>query len=55
MADKRNFTDADLDALVTRLKAEFFGNLGKGVWSLAWKGLVIGLIMLSLYGASKQW
>jgi tetrahydromethanopterin S-methyltransferase subunit G len=49
----RNLSDDDISELVKQLKAEFFSNVGKGVWSLAWKGFVIGLIILSLYGAHK--
>lgn len=54
--DKRNFTDADIDALVKKMKQEFFNNLGRGIWSFMWKGILIALIGLSLYGAGlKHW
>jgi hypothetical protein len=51
--EKRNFTDADIKAMVAELKSEFFNNFGRGVWGFAWKGIVIFLIIVSLYGASK--
>lgn len=55
MNEKRNFTDADISALVAKMKQEFFTNLGSGIWSFVWKGILMGLIMLSLYGAGKHW
>lgn len=56
MSDRRNFTDADIAALVAKMKQEFFNNLGKGVWAFVWKGMIIALIALSLYGAGiKHW
>ena len=53
MDDKRNFTDADIEALVAALRNNFFQNLGRGLVDLAWKGILYIAIGLSLYGASK--
>lgn len=53
--EKRNFTDADIAALVAKMKDEFFTNVGKGVWGFLWKGILMGLIALSIYGAGKHW
>lgn len=52
----RNLTDADVEAIVDRLKdelvADFYGEVGKGVW--AWiKRIVIGLLfLLAVYGVA---
>lgn len=57
MIDRRNrtLTDADVealaDALKDRIKEEFYTDLGRGVWSVAWKGIVLMLIGLAYYGA----
>lgn len=48
--EERNFTDADIQALVLELKAEFFSNIGKGVWGLAWKGMLLIIIGFMIYG-----
>lgn len=56
MPDKRNFSDADIEALVKKMKEEFFSNIGIGVWGFAWKGIIIALVALALYGAGlKHW
>lgn len=56
-APKRNLTDADIDALATRLEdvmvRRFYLNLGRGLWSLVWKAVVFGLVTLAAYGAYK--
>lgn len=36
-------------ALVNR----FYGNLGKGLWAVVWKALVLGLVALAAYGAAN--
>lgn len=50
----RTLTDADVeaiaDALQERIKAEFYQDLGKGVWSLAWRGFVVMVIGIAAYG-----
>lgn len=53
MNEKRNFTDEDIEALVKSLRNNFFQNLGKGLVDLAWKGIVLAAVALSVYGASK--
>ena len=56
---KRTITDADAQAIARYLRAEikeeFYNDLGRGVTAFVWKGIVIGLIMLAAYGASKSW
>lgn len=55
--DKRLLTDADADAVAAALEARlakrFYLNLGKGVWALAWKGLIALLVLVAAYGAVK--
>lgn len=53
----RALTDDDVQALANeleqRLAARFYGNLGRGLWGLAWKGIVVIIIGISAYGAAK--
>lgn len=53
MNDERKLTDADIQALAKALKNEFYTNLGRGVWALAWKAIVVAVIALSAYGSLK--
>jgi hypothetical protein len=54
---ERNLTDGDVDAIVAALtnkvKQEFYADLGRGVWSVAWKAVVGLLIALAAYGSLK--
>lgn len=57
-----NLTDADVealadalkeplaDALKDRIKAEFYTDIGRGVWGMAWKGIVIIIVAIAYYG-----
>lgn len=53
----RNLTDGDAEAIATALRekviAEFYADLGKGVWALVWRGLLIGAIAIAAFGAAK--
>lgn len=55
----RTLTDEDIeavaDALEDRIVNRFYKNLGRGVFGLAWKGLVTAAIALSAYGAVQGW
>lgn len=55
--DERNLSDADIEVLANRLQEKlvenFYQNLGSGVWALVWRGIVIILIILAMYGASR--
>lgn len=57
MTDERNLTDADVDAIVgaltSKVKQEFYEDLGRGVWGIAWKAAVGLLIGLAAYGSLK--
>lgn len=52
---ERSLTDADIealsDALLARAKREFYTDLGRGFWALAWRGAVVGLLAVAAYGA----
>lgn len=56
--EHRKLTDADIKALADELEDRmvnrFYRNLGSGVWSLAWKALVLGAVALAAYGAAKH-
>lgn len=56
--DKRLLTDEDIKALADelegRLVSRFYTNLGKGVWSIVWKAIVVGSLMLAAYGSFKN-
>lgn len=58
MSDERNLTDADVEAIVTELKtqlvADFYGEIGKGIWGLFKKAILPVLLILALYGASQD-
>lgn len=58
MKQTRTLTDADVeaiaDALQERIKAEFYHDLGAGVWSLAWKAIVGIIIAIAYYGWSHK-
>jgi len=47
-------TEADLDKIVEKLEKRLLGrfyiNLGKGIWSFAWKGIILLLLGLAAYG-----
>lgn len=55
--EERKLTDADVVSIVEQLERRvterFYKDLGRGVWALAWKTIVIGLIALAAYGAAS--
>ena len=54
---ERNLTDDDVKAIVdqmeNRLAERFYGDLGRGVWSVVWKAIVVGMIAVAAYGSTK--
>ena len=54
----RALTSADIealaDALEKKLTDRFYNNLGKGLWSLMWKGCILAGLALAAYGAAKE-
>lgn len=55
---KRNLTDADIEALASKIEARFvsrfYRNLGSGVWDLAWKAIVLTVVVIAAWGAWKS-
>ncbi len=53
----RNLTEEDVGAIVDemerRMVERFFSNVGKGVWNLVWRALVVLMAVVAAYGASK--
>lgn len=58
MDDNRSLTDADVEAIVARLKAQlvndFYGEIGKGVWALIKKWLLAVALILAVYGIAHD-
>lgn len=58
MSDPRNLTDADVEAIVAKLKNElvedFYGDLGRGVWAFVKKALIGLLLLLAIYGVASS-
>lgn len=52
---ERNLTDEDVQAIVAALSAqvkqEFYTDLGRGVWAIAWKAIVAVVVGIAAYGA----
>lgn len=39
------------DLVFKKFEENFFLNVGRGVWKIVWRGIVIGVIVLAAYGA----
>lgn len=57
--DKRTLSDGDVKALVDelerRFERRFYLNLGRGVWGIAWRVIIVIVIMIAAYGSYKGW
>lgn len=55
----RALTDEDVQALADefeeRLARRFYLNLGRGVWGMVWKAILVGLLIVASYGYVKGW
>jgi hypothetical protein len=55
--NNRTLTDDDIAAIVKglehRLEDRFYKDVGRGVWAVVWKGLLMAMIGLAAYGATK--
>lgn len=53
----RSMTDDDVQALAdeleTRLANRFYGNLGRGLWSMVWRAIVLGCLAVAAYGSMR--
>ena len=56
-SEERTLTDADVRAIVDemeqRMAARFYGDIGRGVWSMARKALLIAVVVIAAYGSTK--
>lgn len=58
---QRTLTDADVEAIADclkeRLVKDFYTDLGKGIWGLAWRAMLVAIAAVAAYGAvgSKFW
>lgn len=54
----KKLTEEEIDQIAKRvteqLQQDFLINVGSGVVALAWKGVIIILILLACYGAGKH-
>lgn len=50
MDDKRNLTEADVEAILEAFEARFYSNLGKGLWKLVWQGGILIMLAIAGYG-----
>ena len=57
-ADERKLTDDDVEAITEALRKkmvnQFFRDLGQGVWGLAWRAILTGILIVAAYGAMKN-
>ncbi|MCD0493898.1 hypothetical protein LQD23_16575 [Chromobacterium violaceum] len=49
----RTLTDADVDAVLDRAFKRLRENVGSAVLGWAWKGLIIGILLLAYWGWKK--
>jgi hypothetical protein len=53
----RTLSDADVDAIAAALESRFverfYGNVGRGVWGLAWRAIVVTIAAIAIYGSVK--
>lgn len=58
MPNSRNLTDADVEAIAERIRskmiAEFYQDLGRGMWGLIKKGLFIFACSIAASGAYEH-
>jgi hypothetical protein len=52
---ERKLSDHDISALADeiekRVLSRFYSDLGRGVWGLVWRALVIAIITVAAYGS----
>ncbi|UOF78132.1 hypothetical protein [Caudoviricetes sp.] len=57
MEEDRSLTDEDIKALVdeleNRLQKRFYLNLGKGLWSIMWRFIILGMVVIAAIGSYK--
>jgi hypothetical protein len=55
--DDRKLTDADVEAIVKLLDKKvterFYSDLGRGVWGMLWKAIIVTIVSIAAYGSMK--
>jgi len=55
--EDRKLSDADVNAIVDQLETKvaerFYGDLGRGVWGVVWKAIVVAIVGIAAYGSMK--
>ena len=53
----RRLTDEDITAIVNELEvrvvSRFYGNIGRGVWGIVWRGFVVVIVVIAAYGSAR--
>ncbi|MFZ3289252.1 MAG: hypothetical protein WA191_20730 [Telluria sp.] len=44
---------AIVDQLENRVTERFYGDLGRGVWGVVWKAIILAIIGIAAYGSTK--
>lgn len=47
----RKLTEADVQAILDAAEDRFYNNLGKGLWDLVWKTIIVILVGIAAWGA----
>lgn len=66
LSNERTLTEADVRAIAAEVIRQgepavqhwFYSNLGRGLWGVIWKAIVVSLVGLAAYGAAgghKPW
>ncbi|MYM31478.1 hypothetical protein GTP58_24395 [Duganella sp. CY15W] len=55
--EDRKLSDADVNAIVDQLETKvaerFYGDLGRGVWGVVWKAIIVAIVGIAAYGSMK--
>jgi hypothetical protein len=58
MQTNRTLTDEDIEAITVALEKKMthkiYHDLGKGLFGMIWKGILIAVISIAAYGAAHQ-
>ncbi len=56
MADDRMLSDEDVEAIAEKVlekwEERFYQQVGKGVWGVVWKAIIVATIALASWGAA---
>ncbi|MYM65425.1 hypothetical protein GTP45_01080 [Pseudoduganella sp. FT55W] len=55
--EDRKLTDSDVEAIVQLLDKKvterFYSDLGRGVWAMLWKAIIVTIVGIAAYGSVK--